>query len=72
MTTDTGKPLTDPAREAAWQALGTLGRTAAATRGLVESDRELTTASLLADIAAMEAILKRLRQAIGASPSLPL
>ena len=69
---DTGKPLTDQARAAAWQQLMTLGTAARYARQLAESDKEYTDTSLLADIAAMEAILKRLRQAIGPSSSLPI
>ena len=64
---DAMKPLTKEARAAAWQNLGTLSALAGTARQLAQSDREYTTASLLTDIAAMEAILKRLRQAVDPS-----
>ena len=64
MTTDTGKPLTGQARATAWRELATLGTTARYARQLAESDKEYTDASLLEDIAAMEAILRRLRRAV--------
>ena len=62
---DDGKPLAGQVRAAAAQDLGALSRTAAASWELARSDDEYTTSSLLADIAAMEAILDRLLKVIG-------
>jgi hypothetical protein len=66
MAPDTGKPLTEPARVQAGHDLQTVINTARAARALLDSSRDYTAASLLTDIAAMEAILRRVRQA--ASP----
>ena len=73
MGADTGKPLlTETQRAEAWRNLGTLARTATAARELTASDERRSVETLLIDIAAMEAILKRMRQAIAAPSSPPL
>ena len=65
MTTDTGKPLlTEPQRTEIWRNLGTLVRTATGARELVASDEQRSVETMLIDIAAMEAILKRVRQSL--------
>lgn len=60
---DTGGPLTGPIRAQAGHDLQTVIDTARAVRALLDSDQDYTAASLLTDVAAMEAILRRVRQA---------
>ena len=61
---DPGRPLDGKVRKAASHDLGALCRTAAAAWELAESGDEYPADSLLDDIAAMEAILNRLRQSV--------
>jgi hypothetical protein len=66
MAADTGKPplLTEPQRAGLWRGLGTLARTATGARELVASDERRSAETMLIDIAAMEAILRRMRQSL--------
>ena len=65
MTTDTGKPLlTEAQRNDLWGNLSTLARTASIAAKLVATDEQRSVETMLIDIAAMEAILGRMRQSL--------